>query len=75
MESRPARSPSPDVEWTAQVRGRTVRCWWRDEHFGGDDEVIERICHLPSDAADLTTLEGARTAVLIVLLDPVERAW
>ena len=74
MESRHPKGSSV-VEWTATVRGHEVRCWWRGDSFGGDAEVLERMAHLDHQLVDLSTLDGVRAAVMLVLLDPVESGW
>jgi hypothetical protein len=60
------------IEWTATIRGGPVSVRWQSGQLDGDDEVLQRIAHLHPDEVRLDSVEGARTAVSRVLLDPVE---
>jgi hypothetical protein len=67
-------SPMSDatIEWTATIRGDQVSVRWHGGQLLGDEEVLERISRLPSGQVRLDTIEGVRSAVTRVLLDPVE---
>ena len=73
--SQQNRSATSDVvvEWTATIRGRPVSVRWHSGRLVGDEEVLERIAHLPRDQVRLDSLDGTREAVTRVLLDPVEQ--
>jgi hypothetical protein len=60
------------VEWTAVIRGEEVSVHWCDGQLHGDQEVLERIGHLPPDRIQLSTVDAARETVGRVLLDPIE---